>query len=72
MGCALSHLTLWWQLIHEKPEIQNYLILEDDAKLQPGWEAKWEAAAPYIPDDYDIVYLGGILPPNRPGFESCK
>ena len=72
MGCALSHLTLWWQLINEKPEIRNYLILEDDAKLQPGWEAKWEAAAPYIPDDYDVVYLGGILPPNRPGFEKCK
>ena len=72
MGCALSHLMLWWQLANEKPEIENYLILEDDVKLQPGWEAKWEAAAPYVPDDYDVVYLGGILPPNRAGFEQNK
>ncbi len=72
LGCALSHLQLWWQLLNEKPEIQTYLILEDDVKLQKGWEDKWNVAAGYIPDDADIVYLGGILPPNRPGFESVK
>jgi GR25 family glycosyltransferase involved in LPS biosynthesis len=72
LGCALSHLTLWWQLANERPEIQSYLILEDDAKLQKGWEEKWNAAAPYIPEDYDVVYLGGILPPNRHGFELVK
>jgi GR25 family glycosyltransferase involved in LPS biosynthesis len=72
LGCALSHLQLWWQLIHEKPEIKSYLVLEDDVKLQPGWEEKWKAAAGYIPEDADIVYLGGILPPNRKGFDMVK
>jgi GR25 family glycosyltransferase involved in LPS biosynthesis len=72
LGCALSHLQLWWQLVHEKPEINNYLILEDDVKLQQGWEAKWLVASGYIPDDADVVYLGGILPPNRAGFDSVK
>ena len=72
LGCALSHLELWWQLVHEKPDIENYLILEDDVKLQPGWEEKWNAAAPFIPEDYDVIYLGGILPPNRAGFEQFK
>jgi GR25 family glycosyltransferase involved in LPS biosynthesis len=72
LGCALSHLQLWWQLLNEKPEIQSYLILEDDVKLQPGWEDKWKEAAGYVPEDADIVYLGGILPPNRPGFETVK
>lgn len=72
LGCALSHLQLWWQLVHEKPEINSYLIMEDDVKLQPGWEEKWKAAAGYIPEDADVVYLGGILPPNRKGFEMVK
>lgn len=72
MGCALSHLSLWNQLINEKPEINNYLILEDDVKLQKGWEARWKEALPHLPENYDIVYLGGILPPNRGGFENSK
>lgn len=72
MGCALSHLELWWQLVNERPDIENYLIMEDDVKLQPGWEEKWNAAAPYIPEDYDVIYLGGILPPNKEMFEKHK
>jgi GR25 family glycosyltransferase involved in LPS biosynthesis/glycosyltransferase involved in cell wall biosynthesis len=72
MGCALSHLTLWWQLLTERPEIENYLILEDDVKLQPNWQDRWNEAKGYIPEDYDVVYLGGILPPNRAGFEHTK
>jgi GR25 family glycosyltransferase involved in LPS biosynthesis len=70
-GCALSHLGLWWKLGHEHPDIQNYLILEDDVKFRPGWEEAWRkaVAAGDIPQDYDIIYLGGVLPPNRAGFE---
>lgn len=72
MGCALSHLELWWKLAHENHDIDNYLILEDDVKFQPDWEAKWNAAVAHIPEDYDVIYLGGILPPNRAGFEGLK
>jgi GR25 family glycosyltransferase involved in LPS biosynthesis len=72
MGCALSHLELWWQLVHEKPDIENYLVLEDDVKLEKGWETVWAAATPHIPEDYDVIYLGGILPPNRKAFETVK
>ena len=72
-GCALSHLGLWWKLANETADINSYLILEDDVKLQPGWEAKWKAAnaAGHVPDDYDIIYLGGVLPPNRATFEEA-
>ena len=72
LGCALSHLGLWWRLANEKPDINSYLILEDDVKFNPDWEAKWAQAAPHVPENYDIVYLGGILPPNREGFEHHK
>jgi GR25 family glycosyltransferase involved in LPS biosynthesis len=72
MGCALSHLALWMQLFNEKPNIQSYLILEDDARLQPGWKMAWEKAMEEgLMADHDLVYLGGILPPNKAGFDTC-
>jgi len=72
MGCALSHLELWYKLASEKPDINSYLILEDDVKFVPGWQARWKEAQPHIPENYDVIYLGGILPPNRAGFEVTK
>jgi GR25 family glycosyltransferase involved in LPS biosynthesis len=72
LGCALSHLRVWWQLANERDDISSYLILEDDVKMSSDWEARWKAAVPHIPEDFDIIYLGGILPPNRQGFEAAK
>jgi GR25 family glycosyltransferase involved in LPS biosynthesis len=70
MGCALSHLSLWLELANEQPCCENYLILEDDVKLQKGWLEGWQEAAKHIPEDYDVLYLGGVLPPNRAGYSS--
>lgn len=72
-GCALSHLGLWWKLATEQPDINSFLILEDDVKFRPGWLTAWNDAQSEgaIPDDADIVYLGGVLPPNREGFEAA-
>ena len=74
-GCALSHLGLWWKLANDNAEISNYLILEDDVQFQPKWLSAWQNAVENeeVPSDYDIIYLGGILPPNRGMFEKqCK
>jgi len=72
MGCALSHLEVWMKLANERPGINSYLILEDDARLQPGWRDKWEKIQAHdcMPADWDVMYLGGILPPNKEGFAS--
>ena len=70
LGCALSHMGLWWKLVNDQAEIGNYLIFEDDAKMVPGWRDTLEASMEHVPADYDVLYLGGILPPNRAGFES--
>ena len=69
LGCALSHLSLWTELANEGPSCENYLILEDDVKFQPEWLKIWEEASKHIPEDYDVLYLGGVLPPNRPGYK---
>ena len=70
MGCAMSHLGLWWKLVNEQIEIKNYLIFEDDAKLVKGWKEILLESMNHLPENYDVLYLGGILPPNRQGFES--
>ncbi len=69
-GCALSHLALWQQLVNEPAETKSYLILEDDVKMVSGWEKQFIVSPP--PEDYDVLYLGGILPPNKAGFELVK
>ena len=73
MGCALSHLSVWMRLLTDKPDIQSYLVLEDDVVLDSTWKQRWDAMIDddALPEDWDIVYLGGILPPNREGFEAC-
>ena len=70
LGCALSHMGLWWKLVNDHAEIGNYLIFEDDVKMVPGWRDTVEESMKHVPDDYDVLYLGGILPPNRAGFET--
>ena len=68
-GCAMSHLKLWHDLANEQPHIENYLILEDDVRFEKDWFTNvWQHAVEKIPADYDVLYLGGVLPPNRPVF----
>jgi hypothetical protein len=72
LDVALSHLGIWWQLANERDEINSYLILEDARKVSAWVAEDWEQAAAHIPECYDVIYLGGILPPNRMGFEITK
>jgi GR25 family glycosyltransferase involved in LPS biosynthesis len=69
MGCALSHLGLWWQLANEQADNACYLVFEDDARClnAPAFMASLNDAMSKAPSDYDILYLGGVLPPNKPG-----
>jgi len=71
MGCAMSHMIPWLHLSNEK-DIESYLVVEDDAVLHPTWKKVWSDAhnSNCIPTDYDIIYLGGILPPNKEVFET--
>jgi GR25 family glycosyltransferase involved in LPS biosynthesis len=69
-GCCLSHLGLWYKLANSSAK--SFLIFEDDAKMQPGWTDKLNAAMKAAPEGWDVLYLGGVLPPNRAGFERSK
>ena len=67
-GCALSHLSAWSVLVSQPSDVNSFLIMEDDARLQDGWQIAWRCVYLNLPDDWDCVYLGGVLPPNRTAF----
>ena len=64
IGCALSHYKIWLNLMENKLS-KSYLVLEDDVVLVPDFLYKWRSIAHLMPVDADIVFLGGVLPPNK-------
>tara|TARA_B110000046_G_scaffold11430_1_gene11331 strand:- start:779 stop:1597 length:819 start_codon:yes stop_codon:yes gene_type:complete len=60
IGCCLSHRTLW-----EKLHADNtgpVLVFEDDAVLHPDFHREFGTAYTALPPDWDIFYVGYILP----------
>jgi hypothetical protein len=68
VGCALSHILLWAQLVCEHPSVNSYLILEDDVRFAHNYRDMWTRASACIPEDADLLLLGGVLPNNIPAF----
>ena len=68
MGCAISHNQIWQRLAKESRDDHSCLILEDDVRFYPKWLDVWKEASKLIPADADVIYLGGILPPNKQAF----
>jgi GR25 family glycosyltransferase involved in LPS biosynthesis len=63
IGCNLSHISTWAKIASGKG--QYYLVLEDDVRFVKGWLNQWAEYVKHIPEDADLLYLGGVLPPNK-------
>ena len=64
MGCNLSHISVW-KRVAALPEGSAVLVLEDDVRFVPGWRERWPSYQRHAPTDADLLYLGGVLPPNK-------
>lgn len=63
VGCAISHIRMWNDLIDS--DIDTMLILEDDVLLTPNFIHKLSYLLNLISDeDWDIVFLGHFLYEN--------
>jgi mannosyltransferase OCH1-like enzyme len=63
--CAMGHYKLW-KALAEDSDSDNYLILEDDVVFKEGFVKFWNHAfANHMPDDFDLIYLGGCQPWNK-------
>lgn len=56
IGCWLSHYKLWKYIV--KNNLNNVLILEDDAKPTKNFMVKLNKIMAIIPKNYDLVYWG--------------
>lgn len=70
MGCAHSHYRIWKQLAESTDNF--YFIFEDDAVINPCIQYWWHGAQEHLPLDYDILFLGGVLPQNMPAINIIK
>jgi len=64
IGCNLSHISVWNRIASAEKE-GYYLVLEDDVRFQKDWLHSWKESLKVIPADADLLYLGGVLPPNK-------
>ena len=60
IACALSHISVWTKIVQDNSTYT--LILEDDVRFIDNWIKYIKD----IPDDAELLYLGGVLPANRP------
>jgi GR25 family glycosyltransferase involved in LPS biosynthesis len=60
LGCALSHVQLWYELITQ-PECNAMLILEDDITLSTNFTDKLSHLVSQLPNDWDVLFLGHFL-----------
>ena len=66
VGCTLSHMSVWLQLLAEPDGVNSYLVLEDDMRFTSNnWLIQWEEISKDIPEDAEIMYIGGVLPSNK-------
>ena len=70
IGCNLSHISTWAKIASGKG--QYYLVLEDDVRFVKGWLTTWAEYVKHIPEDADLLYLGGVLPPNKRALPSAS
>ena len=56
VGIFMSHYMVWNLLEHSSDS--HFLILEDDAKFEPGWKEDFDRAMENVPGDFDVLYIG--------------
>jgi GR25 family glycosyltransferase involved in LPS biosynthesis len=70
LGCYMSHINIWKQIAKGSADKESgdlFLILEDDVRFVCGWMEQWNRAVSSIPADAELLYWGGVLPPNKVG-----
>ena len=65
IGCSLSHIRIWSTIVQNSGKYT--MILEDDVRFHSSNRSYMKD----IPNDADILYLGGVLPPNKSFLPSC-
>ena len=72
MGCFLSHIDIWTKIVNESvDDTAKFLVLEDDVRFDKDWIDTWNKCVKDIPEGAELLYLGGVLPPNKAALPTC-
>lgn len=63
IGCLMSHHDIWERLSKDVRS-NRYLVCEDDVVFDSDWLKAWNVLEKEIPQDADLIMLGGVLPKN--------
>ncbi len=63
MGCALSHINIWMDVITNKLSTDIAIVFEDDAIIDPNINVNLPRIIKLLPrlEEWDILYLGNFL-----------
>lgn len=60
IGCALSHMQIWRDIIGCGREQSTFLVLEDDCQFLPDFSEEMVAQRlGHVPSDWELIYIGG-------------
>ncbi len=63
VAATLTHILLWQTMKYQPDE--SFVALEFDVRFVDGWEEKFDWAMKFLPDDWDLVYLGSCCCKDR-------
>jgi GR25 family glycosyltransferase involved in LPS biosynthesis len=63
-GCWQSHLSIWNYLVHSSSQVQNVLVLEDDASPSAKCHSLLPLVLESLPLRFDFAFLGGQPSPD--------
>lgn len=63
IGCALSHLKMWKELVEDKDN-DCYVVLEDDVSISPNFKLQYDYLLRILPSVWDLIYLGASMRPH--------
>ena len=63
VAATLTHYLLW-KVMQYQPD-DSFVALEFDVRFVEGWKEQFDHAMQYLPNDWDIVYLGSCCCKGR-------
>jgi GR25 family glycosyltransferase involved in LPS biosynthesis len=74
-GTWISHRATWAACLLLGPEFRGrtndadrdeFLILEDDVRIEPAWQERFEAALAAAPRDWNVIFFGSCCTDGKP------
>ncbi len=63
IAATLTHILLWQTMKYQDDD--SFIALEFDVRFVDGWREQFDVAMQFLPDDWDLVYLGSCCCKGR-------